>query len=77
MIDDGLVDLFVGYASNARLHEQDPKLNVIELPPKFAPRIEYGVALRTGASEPVRELRDLLLSPYGQNLCEANGFQQV
>lgn len=77
LIDDGVIDLFVGYASNARLHEQDPKLNVIELPPKLAPRIEYGVALRTGASEPARELRDLLLSPYGQDLFEANGFLQV
>lgn len=77
LIGDGVVDLFLGYASNARLHGKNPKLNVIELPPKLSPRIEYGVALRRGASDAARELRDLLLSPYGQDLFEASGFQQI
>jgi molybdate transport system substrate-binding protein len=77
LIGEGVVDVFLGYASNARLHEKNPKLSIIELPSKLAPRIEYGVALRSGASGAARALRDLLLLPYGQDLFEARGFQQL
>lgn len=77
LIGEGVVDVFLGYASNARLHEKNPKFSIIELPSKLAPRIEYGVALRSGAAGAARALRDLLLSPYGQDLFEAKGFQQL
>lgn len=77
LIAEGVVDLFLGYASNARLHEKDPKLRIMELPPRFSPRVEYGMALRSGASEVARKLRGFLLSPVGQGILEACGFQQV
>lgn len=77
LIGEGVVDLFLGYASNTRLHEKNSKLSIIELPPELSPCIEYGVALRRGASGAARELQDLLLSPYGQALFEAKGFQKI
>jgi len=77
LIDDGAVDLFLGYASNARFHEGDPKFSVIELPPKLSPRVEYGMALRRAAPEAACRLRDSLLSQHGQGVLGAKGFQQV
>ena len=35
------------------------------------------MALRSGASEAVRKLRDLLLSQLGQGILGAKGFQEV
>ena len=77
LIGEGMVDLFLGYASNARLHERDPKLSVMELPPMLSPRIEYGLAIRSGAPKPVCELRDFLRAPVGQGILGSNGFQQL
>lgn len=77
LINEGVVDLFLGYASNARLHESDPKFRVIKLPPKLSPRVDYGMALRSGAPEAARKLQDFLLSQHGQGVLGAKGFKQV
>lgn len=77
LIGEGIVDLFVGYASNARLHEEDSRFKVVELSPMISPSVEYGLALRSGALDPVHELRNFLLSPYAQDILEANRFQRV
>ena len=77
LIDEGVVDIFLGYASNARLHESDPEFSVIKLPPKLSPRVEYGMALRTGALEATRKLRDFLLSQHGQGVLGVKGFQRI
>lgn len=77
LIDEGVVDLFFGYASNARLHESDPKFSVIELPRKLSPRVEYGMVLRSGAPAAAGKLRDFLLSRRGQGILGAKGFERV
>ncbi len=77
LIGEGEVDLFLGYASNARLHETDPRFSVIGLPQALAPCIQYGMALRNGAPDAARRLRDFLLAPYGQGILEASGFQPI
>lgn len=58
LIAAGEADLFLGYASNARLLRDDPNISIVEIPPQFSPRIEYGLALRRNAVEGARRLRD-------------------
>jgi len=35
------------------------------------------MALRNGAPDAARRLRDFLLAPYGQGILEASGFQPI
>ncbi|WP_448955934.1 molybdate ABC transporter substrate-binding protein [Labrys neptuniae] len=74
LIGEGVVDLFLSYASNARFHEKDSALSVVSLPPEISPRIDYGLAQRTGANEGTVMLRDFLLSAQAQQILERAGF---
>ncbi|WP_439628428.1 molybdate ABC transporter substrate-binding protein [Shinella sp.] len=74
LIADGDADLFLGYVSNARLLESDPAFGIVDIPPEFSPKIEYGLALRNNAEEDIRQLRDFVLSQDGREILINNGF---
>lgn len=74
LIADGEADLFVGYASNARLHANDPDLRIVELPPAFSPDVAYGLALRKGSAGGAVALRDFLMSADAARILARNGF---
>jgi molybdate transport system substrate-binding protein len=74
LIAEGVVDLFLGYASNAPLQQKEPMLSVVELPSAFSPRIEYGLALRKGSTDAAVSLRDFLISQQAQRLLVRHGF---
>lgn len=74
LIADGTVDLFLSYASNTRLHADDPMFSVVQLPAPFSPGISYGAALGPVAGANSRRLKDFLLSDRAQAILAANGF---
>ncbi|WP_338091140.1 molybdate ABC transporter substrate-binding protein [Shinella kummerowiae] len=61
LIADGTVDLFLSYASNARLHESDPRFSVTQLPAYLSPDIAYGMALGRASwpAAPTRQMSQL------------------
>jgi len=73
LIADGTVDLFLSYVSNARLHESDPRFNVVDLPSYLSPEIIYGVALSSAKENATKAFR-FLLSERAQPIFLANGF---
>ncbi|GAA4177773.1 molybdate ABC transporter substrate-binding protein [Shinella granuli] len=75
LIAGGAVDLFLGYASNARLHEKDPDLGIVDIPPEYSPNIEYGLVLRNGAADEAVALRDFLMSDHAEQLLVRHGFE--
>lgn len=68
------VDVFVGNVSSARRHIGTSALDLVEIPARWAPRVEYGLALRTGAAPAARTLRDFLLSPLARGIMKDAGF---
>lgn len=74
LIADGVVDLFLSYASNARLHAKDPALTVVQLPARLSPSISYGVAVRAAAGQSATLLKDFLLTERAASILVANGF---
>ncbi|MCT7662895.1 molybdate ABC transporter substrate-binding protein [Shinella kummerowiae] len=74
LIADGTVDLFLSYASNARLHESDPRFSVTQLPAYLSPEIAYGVALGRASGSIAKELHAFLLTDRAQILLVKNGF---
>lgn len=74
LIAEGVVDLFLGYASNARFHESDPASNVVTIPPAFSPNIEYGLALSRDATAETASLRGFLVSEHAGQLLRRYGF---
>lgn len=75
LIGEGVVDLFLGYASNARLHDKDPALSIVQLPAHLSPGIAYAAALSSTSDENAEKLRDFLLSEHAKAILMANGFQ--
>jgi len=74
LIADGTVDLFLSYASNARLHESDPRFSVTQLPAYLSPDIAYGMALGRASGSIAKELHTFLLTDRAQILLVKNGF---
>lgn len=74
LIAEGVVDLFLGYASNARLHEGNPAFSVVNIPPAFSPTIEYGLALSRYATNEAASLRDFLISEDAEQILGRYGF---
>jgi molybdate transport system substrate-binding protein len=77
LITDGEADLMVSYYSNARLLAADPAFAVVEIPADFAPKVEYGLGIRVGATAEARQLRDFMLSDKGQRILEDAGFVRI
>lgn len=77
LIAEGVADLFLSYYSGARMLEEDPAFNVVEIPRQFAPTIEYGLALRKDASDDARRLRGFIMSDQGQAILKSFGFLAV
>ncbi|WP_051237598.1 molybdate ABC transporter substrate-binding protein [Ottowia thiooxydans] len=74
LITEGAADLFIGYATYSHLYETNPAVSMVELPAEFSPKIKYGLALREGAPQTTRTLRDFILSEPGQAILQRNGF---
>ena len=67
----------MSYSSNARFLAGDPACSVIDIPDEFQPLIEYGMAIRKGADDETRSLRNFLLSETGQEILNKAGFSPV
>ena len=74
LIKDGEADLMMSYFSNARLLISETTLSLVEIPPLFAPKIEYGLALRRNASDQARLLMEFILGKSGQTALREAGF---
>lgn len=74
-VTQGLVDLMVGYWSNARLSADDPAFGIVAVPRPLAPAINYGVSLVAGAGTAPQRLRDFLLSDRSRSILITTGFQ--
>jgi molybdate transport system substrate-binding protein len=74
LISEGVVDLFLGYASNVRLQEGNPAFSVVNIPPAFSPNIEYGLTLSKGSTDETASLRDFLLSKHAAEILGRHGF---
>jgi molybdate transport system substrate-binding protein len=74
LIAEGIVDLFLGYASNARLHEGDPNFTIVNIPCVFSPNIQYGLALSTYSTDEATSLRDFLISEHAEQILRRHGF---
>lgn len=74
LIAEGTVDVFVGYITSARQHGADPAFCIVEVPSEYAPRIDYGLAMRLNANAGVRAFRDHLLSAPARRLLRDAGF---
>ncbi|WP_411906360.1 hypothetical protein [Rhizobium mayense] len=64
----------MSYSSNARLLAGDPAFSVIDIPDEFQPLIEYGMAIRKGADDETRSLRNFLLSETGRKFQQGRVF---
>jgi molybdate transport system substrate-binding protein len=73
-ISTGVVDLFLGYATSARLSAGDAGLAIVELPADFAVTADYGVAPAIAASDAARGLVRFILSAPGQEILGKYGF---
>lgn len=74
LIEVGLTDLFIGYATGARPLEGDARFSVIPLPGNLAPVAEYGLCVATQAEDDARAFRALLLRDAGQGILASFGF---
>lgn len=74
LIAEGVVDLFLGYASNARRHQDDANLRIVNIPSEYAPDIAYGLVLRKGVTAESHRLKDFLMAERAQGLLTRHGF---
>lgn len=74
LIAEGVVDVYIGYCTSARSRESDPAFSVVEIPPPWAPRVEYGVTMRKGANEGAMNFRTYLMSVPASALLQDAGF---
>lgn len=74
LIADGTVDLFLSYASNARLYETDSKFIVTQLPAHLSPEIMYGMALSHSSGSSARKLYAFFLTDRAQIILMQNGL---
>ncbi len=74
LIAEGVVDVFLGYFTSARLHASDSAFSIAEIPPECSPRIEYGLVTRKGAGDSAETLRDYLQSAPARELLQEAGF---
>lgn len=75
LISDGLVDLTMGYRSNAVHLMKDSKFTIIDVPAHFAPVIAYGLAVSITAGVAAADLKNFILSEKGQRILQEHGFR--
>jgi molybdate transport system substrate-binding protein len=74
LITDGEVDLMISYYTNARLLQANTAFVLVDIPPGFAPDVEYGLALARQASIEAIRLRDFMLAEAGRQILKQSGF---
>jgi len=69
-------DVFLTYCTNAVLAMKDlPDLKVIKIPEKLSVGADYGLLVRNGAPNEAWRLALYILSPEGQKILSAYGFE--
>jgi molybdate transport system substrate-binding protein len=69
-------DVFLTYCTNAVLARKDlPDLKVIKIPEKLSVGADYGLLVRNGAPNEAWRLALYILSPEGQKILNAYGFE--
>lgn len=74
LIEQGLADVFISYASNGSQCLNDPNLRVLTLPNEIGPIAEYGVALRMNACDAAQSFQRHLLSEQSQQELQRHHF---
>jgi molybdate transport system substrate-binding protein len=74
LIEQGLADVFVSYASNGQQCSADINLSAIGLPDAMGPVAEYGVTLNPDGHIAAPRFQRHLLSPLSQRELERCGF---
>lgn len=74
LIENGLADAFISYASNGLLSQHDERLKVIAIPETLGPMAYYGVTLSPKAGENGMLFRDHLQSAWAQAEFQRHGF---
>lgn len=75
LVSNGSADIFLTYCTNAVLAKnEEPALDIVELPDTLAVGAEYGLAVMNGASPNGERFAAFLLSPAGQSVLARAGF---
>ena len=75
---DGVVDVYLGYCTSARLRlSQLPTLQVVDIPDTLRVGPEYGLALLKGAPPAAASLMLYILSVDEQATLEKFGFRPI
>jgi len=75
LIEQGAVDLFLGYCTAARAaQKENPGQQMVALPRELAVGADYGLTVVSGASTSAYRLALFILSPDAQRILEGHGF---
>lgn len=78
MIEQGAADIFLTYRTNgAAALAKNSDLRTVALPPELAVPAEYGLIVLSDAPEAALRLALYILSPAGQAILDASGFETV
>jgi molybdate transport system substrate-binding protein len=75
LITEKQIDVFLSYCTNGHQAEKAlPGISTVELPPELAITASYGMTMLKGAHPEAARLAMFILSPAGQRILMANGF---
>ncbi|MDL9998605.1 molybdate ABC transporter substrate-binding protein [Variovorax sp. J22P240] len=75
LVASGQADVFLTYCTNAVLAvNEEPGLQMIDVPPAINVSADYGLAVRSGAPQPAQAFADDLRSGTGQQALRRAGF---
>lgn len=78
LVANGQADLFLTYCTNAvAAQKENPRLQVVPVPPELSVGARYGITLLKGSSEQARRFVTYLLSGEGQTVLESYGFARA
>ncbi len=74
-IEEGRADIFLAYCTATReAKQQNPALQIVELPERLAVGADYGLTVITGASSAAERFAQFIVSPAGQSILTGYGF---
>jgi molybdate transport system substrate-binding protein len=75
LVAEGRADVFLTYCTNAlEAKNENPALQVVQVPEELSVAAEYGLALVHGAREQAFDFSQFILSPKGQAILVKYGF---
>lgn len=76
VMENKQADVFLTYCTNAVLAQKEvPRLKIVDLPPELAVGADYGLLVLKDANRAAAPLAEFILSPEGQVILTAYGFQ--